>query len=110
MRMGRFKECFDILKEIEELDIEHIEKKRSLLSKSYAEVYRRKAETISIKDDPNLKIDLLQSAINEIEKLESLDRKNSLTMLAILADLSFITLNNRAMELLSKKYLNIWIR
>lgn len=103
MRMGRFKDCFDILKEIEELDVEHIEKKRSLLSKSYAEVYRRKAETISIKDDPNLKIDLLQSAINEIEKLESLDRKNGLTMLATLADLSYLALNNRAMELLSRK-------
>lgn len=104
MRLGKFKECFEILEEIEAIPQEFSEKHKRLMVKSYAELYRRKAETISLKTDVKQKIELLNHAINEIEKLEDLelDRKNAFTLLAILADLSFLALHNEAIELLEK--------
>ncbi|PFC21692.1 hypothetical protein CN264_24615 [Bacillus cereus] len=109
MRLGRFNECFETLKEIEDLGMEFSGKHKSLMVKSYAELYRRKAETISVKTDINHKVELLKHAIQELEKLDNLDRKNALTLLAILADLSFLCLNNEAVDLLEKyliKYYN----
>ncbi|PED17662.1 NB-ARC domain-containing protein [Bacillus toyonensis] len=105
MRLGKFKECFEILEEIDRIPKEFSEKHKRLMVKSYAELYRRKAETISIKTESKQKIELLQQAIHEIEKLDKLglDRKNALTLLAILADLSFLALNNDAIDLLEKK-------
>lgn len=105
MRLGKFKECFEILEEIDRIPKEFSEKHKRLMVKSYAELYRRKAETISIKTESKQKIELLQQAIHEIEKLDELglDRKNALTLLAILADLSFLALNNDAIDLLEKK-------
>lgn len=102
MRLGKFKECFEILEEIEKIPKEFSEKYNRLMIKSYAELYRRKAETISLKDDPKQKIDLLRQALFEIDKLYDLgiDRKNAITLLAILADLSFLALHNEAIEIL----------
>lgn len=104
MRLGKFKECFEILEEIEKIPEEFSEKHHRLMIKSYAELYRRKAETITLKDDLNQKIDLLKQALFEIDKLNnlSLDRKNALTLLAILADLSFLALHNESIEILEK--------
>lgn len=102
MRLGRFKECFEILEEIEKLEQDFSENNKMLIVKSYAELYRRKAETISLKTDIKEKISLLRIAIEEIEKLEKLDNKNAITLLAILADLSFLILNNEAVKLLEK--------
>ncbi|MFL9651716.1 NB-ARC domain-containing protein [Exiguobacterium chiriqhucha] len=102
MRLGKFKECFEILEKLEDIPTEFSEKHNKLIIKSYAELYRRKAETISIKDDSKQKIDLLKNALNEIDKLSGLDldRKNSITLLAILADLSFLALHNEAVDVL----------
>lgn len=100
MRLGKFKECFEILGEISDISQDLSENHKRLMVKSYAELYRRKAETISVKTDVKQKIELLEQAINEIDKLEELDRKNALTLLAILADLSFLALNNTAIDLL----------
>lgn len=112
MRLGKFKECFEILEEIEAIPQEFSEKHKRLMVKSYAEIYRRKAETISLKTDVKQKIELLKQAINEIEKLEDieLDRKNAFTLLAILADLSFLALHNEAIELLEKNLMKYYER
>ncbi|RXK18524.1 NB-ARC domain-containing protein [Macrococcus sp. DPC7161] len=110
MRLGKFKECFEILEEIKELSQDYSEKHKRLMVKSYAELYRRKAETLSAKTDIHLKIELLENALNEIEKLKplDLDRKNALTLLAILADLSFLALNNSAINLLEKNIMKYY--
>ncbi|MGG0593531.1 NB-ARC domain-containing protein [Priestia megaterium] len=107
MRLGKFKECFELLKEIEKIPQSFSEENKRSMVKSYAELYRRKAETISLKTDIKQKIELLQKAIYEIEKLDDLglDNTNAFTLLAILADLSFLVLNNDATDLL-ENYLN----
>ncbi|MGX1266438.1 LuxR family glucitol operon transcriptional activator [Rossellomorea marisflavi] len=111
MRLGKFKECFEILDEINQIPQEFSDKHKKLMVKSYAELYRRKAETISMKHDVKEKIELLKQAIYEIEKLDNdigMDKKIALTLLAILADLSFLALNNEAVDLLERNIIKYY--
>ncbi|PIC98215.1 NB-ARC domain-containing protein [Sporosarcina sp. P29] len=102
MRLGKFDECIKNLAVIKNINNQSSQNKDSLIVKSTAEVYRRKAETIDSRYDIDGKITLLKSAIEKMESLKSIDTRNAFTLLNIMTDLSFLYLSNSAMMLLKQ--------
>lgn len=103
-RLGKFTEAELILKSIPNED-KLSDKVRNIQASVTANLYRKWSEIFGQRDSKK-KLDYLNKGIKSIEKLEKIDKKTYVNLIAILKELSLMYYDNNAMILLENTLKN----